>query len=190
MTDGQSFSLFWCQAPICGIWQDFYYCQTVAGLLMWCALSEERTGLYFTISAGYRERSHSRSRVPWGSWSYISVSDSRLSKPGGVGPRIFLSHRSSLAQILVSLFVASYDSQGYGGGIRIAPHVVSISPSSLCPTVLIITSRHGSHRNHRSSVAENLRLADFTENAIPQLMFKRLLHSNGNFTNAYLVFDA
>jgi hypothetical protein len=37
----------------------FYYCQTVAGLLMWGALSDERTGLSFTIAAGPRQRSHS-----------------------------------------------------------------------------------------------------------------------------------
>jgi hypothetical protein len=40
-TDGQSASLSWCQEPI---W-DF----TVAGLFMWGALSEERTGLSFTM---------------------------------------------------------------------------------------------------------------------------------------------
>jgi hypothetical protein len=32
---------------------------TVTGLLMRCALSDERTGLLFTISAGPRPRSHS-----------------------------------------------------------------------------------------------------------------------------------
>jgi hypothetical protein len=51
-TDGQSASLSWNKAPICGLWPDFYYCQTVAGLLMWGALSDERTGLSFTIAAG------------------------------------------------------------------------------------------------------------------------------------------
>jgi hypothetical protein len=33
---------------------DFYYCQTVAGLLMWGALSDERTGLSFTVALGPR----------------------------------------------------------------------------------------------------------------------------------------
>jgi hypothetical protein len=37
-TDGQSASLSWCQAPIWGPRPDFYYCQTVAGLLMWDAM--------------------------------------------------------------------------------------------------------------------------------------------------------
>jgi hypothetical protein len=48
-TDGQSASLSWCQAPISGLRPDFYYCQTIAGLLMWGALSDERTGLSFTM---------------------------------------------------------------------------------------------------------------------------------------------
>jgi hypothetical protein len=56
-----------------------FYCQTVAGLLMWGSLSHERTGLSFIIAAGLRQRSHSRVRVPWYSWPYFTVSDSKLS---------------------------------------------------------------------------------------------------------------
>jgi hypothetical protein len=48
-TDGQSASLSWCQAPIWGLGPDFYYCQTIAGLLMRGSLSDERTGLSFTM---------------------------------------------------------------------------------------------------------------------------------------------
>jgi hypothetical protein len=51
-TDGQSSSLSWCQAPIWGFRPDFYYRETVAGLLMWGSLPDERTGLPFTIQAG------------------------------------------------------------------------------------------------------------------------------------------
>jgi hypothetical protein len=36
------------------------------------ALSDERTGLSFTIAAGHRQRSHSRVRVPWDSWPYFT----------------------------------------------------------------------------------------------------------------------
>jgi hypothetical protein len=50
-TDGQSASLSWNKAPIWGLLPDFYYSQTVAGLLMWGALSDERTGLSFTVAA-------------------------------------------------------------------------------------------------------------------------------------------
>jgi hypothetical protein len=51
-TDGQSASLSRNKAPIWDLRPDFYYCQTVAGLLMWGALSDERTGLSSTIAAG------------------------------------------------------------------------------------------------------------------------------------------
>jgi hypothetical protein len=53
--------------PIWGLRPDFCYCQTVTGLLMWGALSlsDERTGLSFTIVVGPRQRSHFRVRVPW-----------------------------------------------------------------------------------------------------------------------------
>jgi hypothetical protein len=47
MTDGQLASLSWNKAPIWGLRADLYYCPTVAGFLMWAALSDERTGLSF-----------------------------------------------------------------------------------------------------------------------------------------------
>jgi hypothetical protein len=75
-TDGKSASLSWNKAPIWGLWLHFCYCQTVAGLLVWGALSEERMGLSFTTAAGPRQRSHSR--VPRDSRPYFTVSDSRL----------------------------------------------------------------------------------------------------------------
>jgi hypothetical protein len=77
-TDGQSASLSWNNAPSWGLRPDFYYCQTVAILLMLVALCDERTGLSFTISAGPRQRSHSWVRVQWDSRPYFTVSDSRL----------------------------------------------------------------------------------------------------------------
>jgi hypothetical protein len=49
MTDGQSVSLSRCQVPIWSLRPDFCYCQTISGLLIWGALSEERTGLSFTL---------------------------------------------------------------------------------------------------------------------------------------------
>jgi hypothetical protein len=71
--DGQSASLSWNKAPIWGLRLDFYYCQTVAGLLVWGALSDKRTGLSFTTAAGLRQRTHSRVRVPWGSRPYSTL---------------------------------------------------------------------------------------------------------------------
>jgi hypothetical protein len=74
-TDSQSASLFWYKAPIWGLRPDLYYCQTVAGLSIWGALSNERTGLSFTIAAGPSQRSNSRVRAPWDSRPYFTVSD-------------------------------------------------------------------------------------------------------------------
>jgi hypothetical protein len=78
MIDGQSASLSWNKAAIWGLRPDFYYCQTVADLLMWGAHSDEFTGLSFTNAAGPCQRSHFRVRVPWDWRPYFTVSDSRL----------------------------------------------------------------------------------------------------------------
>jgi hypothetical protein len=77
-TNGQSATLSWNKAPIWGLRPDFYYCQTAGGLLMCAVLSDERTGLSFTIDAGHRHSSHSQVRVPWDSRPYFTVSNSRL----------------------------------------------------------------------------------------------------------------
>jgi hypothetical protein len=89
-TDDQLASLSWCQAPIWGLRPNFYYCQTVAWLLMWGSVSDERTGLPFTITAGPRQRSHSWVLVPRDSWPYFTVSDSRLPQPGGPCPWVYI----------------------------------------------------------------------------------------------------
>jgi hypothetical protein len=119
---GQSVSA---SSPIWGSRPDFCYCQTVAGLLMWGALSDEGMGLSFTIAAGPRQRSHSQARVPRGSRLYFALSDLRLPQPGGRVP-VFTPPGDRVAQLYHkapgSLFVASYDSQGYGGGIRTRLH--------------------------------------------------------------------
>jgi hypothetical protein len=48
-TDGQSASLSWYREPIWGLRPDFYYCQTISGLLIRGTLSDDRTGLSFTM---------------------------------------------------------------------------------------------------------------------------------------------
>jgi hypothetical protein len=48
-TSGQSASLAWNKALIWGLRPDFLYFQTIAGLLIWGALSDERSGLSFTM---------------------------------------------------------------------------------------------------------------------------------------------
>jgi hypothetical protein len=47
--DDQSASLSWNKGPIRGLRPDFHYCQTIAGLLIWGALSDERSGLSLVI---------------------------------------------------------------------------------------------------------------------------------------------
>jgi hypothetical protein len=101
MIDGQSASLSWCQAPIWGLRRDFYYCQTVACLLMWGALSDERTGLPFTIAAGPSPA------------EFVTI----FYSPNLEGQvPVFISPRNRVAQLypqaMGSLFITSYDSQG------------------------------------------------------------------------------
>jgi hypothetical protein len=48
-TNSQSASLSWNKAPIWSLRPDFYYCLTVAGLLIWGAISDERTGRFFSF---------------------------------------------------------------------------------------------------------------------------------------------
>jgi hypothetical protein len=89
-TVSQPASLSWCQARIWGLGLDFYYCQTIAGLLMWSAVSDERKHLSFTIAVGPRQHSNSWVRVSRDSWPYFTVTDSRLPQPGGPGSRIYI----------------------------------------------------------------------------------------------------
>jgi hypothetical protein len=70
---------------------DFYCCETVAGLLMLVALSDERTGVLFAITAGPRHHSHCRVRVPQDSQLNLTLSDSGLTQPGGPDPFIFIT---------------------------------------------------------------------------------------------------
>jgi hypothetical protein len=80
-------------------------------------------GLSYTIAVGPRQRSHSRVRVPRDSWSYFTASDSRLPPPGGTGPRSY-SPQEQGGRVIPpgTRFFASYDSQGYGWGIRTRLH--------------------------------------------------------------------
>jgi hypothetical protein len=77
-TDGQSVSPSWDEAPIRGLRPDFYYRQTVAGLLIWSALSDGKTGMSFIIASGPRQGSHPRVRVLWDLLPYFTLSYLRL----------------------------------------------------------------------------------------------------------------
>jgi hypothetical protein len=93
-TDGQSANLSWNKAPVWGLQPYFYCCQTVAVLLMWDALSlwrEDRSVVYNCF------------------WPSPPQS---FSGPSPVGlATIFYCFKFE-----TSLIVASYDSQGHGGG--------------------------------------------------------------------------
>jgi hypothetical protein len=78
-------------------------------------------GLWFTTAAGPRQHSHSQIQVPRDSPPYFTVSDSRLPQPGGPDPSTYIPQEQGAQlypQALGFLSVASYDWQGYGGGIR------------------------------------------------------------------------
>jgi hypothetical protein len=125
----------------------------------WCgALSDEITGLPFTIAASPRQRTHSRVRVPGDSWPYFTVSDSRPPTWRTKSPYLYL-------QALGSLFVAFYDSQGYGGGIRTClqaefaefppnwfPYIAVARTKQEIPLLLLESLRNleTSHREHSS----------------------------------------
>jgi hypothetical protein len=55
----------------------YYLCDSY-GLVLWGALSDERTSLSFVYAAGPCQRSLSRVRVTWDSRPYFAVSDLRL----------------------------------------------------------------------------------------------------------------
>jgi hypothetical protein len=121
-------------SPIWGQRPDFYYCQTPSDLLMWGAISDERTSLSFTIVAGPRQRCHSRVQFPRDSLLHVTLSDSRLPQPGDPGPRIYIHQAHGGPVILPALgshFGVFYDSQGYGGVIRSNPpphQILTTSP--------------------------------------------------------------
>jgi hypothetical protein len=93
-TDGQSASLSWNEAFIWGSRPDIYYCHTVMGLLLWAlSLTRGRVCRYNRC------------------WPLQAQSFSGSSPVGFL--TIFYCLRFE-----TSLFVASYDSQGYGAGIR------------------------------------------------------------------------
>jgi hypothetical protein len=97
---------------ILGPIRDLYYCQTIANLLMWGALSEENTGISFTVATGSSPVKPFLNPSP--KTLYFVVTDSRLPRTGGPGPRLY-----------PQASFASYVSQGYCGSIRTRLHTGS-----------------------------------------------------------------
>jgi hypothetical protein len=109
-TDSQSASSFWCRAPQILIFFLWHLCHV--GHPLW---RENRSVICSAITHWLESR---RTR------NHTLLSHLRLPQPEGQVP-IFIS-RNRVAQLypraLGSLFVASYDSQGYGGGILTYHH--------------------------------------------------------------------
>jgi hypothetical protein len=92
-----------------------------ASFLMWGALLDEKMGLYLLVhlllgltraitlgSKSHRNHDH------------VLLSHMRFPQSGGPGSRIYVPQKQGGS--VGFLFVASYDSQGYGGGILIRLH--------------------------------------------------------------------
>jgi hypothetical protein len=94
LTVGLSVNKSWCRAPAGAHDQILITVWQLRSCFSWGALSNERVGLSFVHAAGPCMRCLSRVRVPWDSRPYFTL------------------------RFETSLFVASYDSQGHGGGIR------------------------------------------------------------------------
>jgi hypothetical protein len=91
-------------SPIWDSWPDIYYCLTVAVLFLLGAVSDERTGLFLYMLLALARK------VFLGSES-LGTRDHTL-----------------LSQIWDFPFLASYNSQGHGGGIR--PHLHTCTDSN------------------------------------------------------------
>jgi hypothetical protein len=82
-----------------------------------------------------------------GTHDHILLSDPKLPQPGGPGPCIYTSPSNRVVQLYpqtpCSLFVASYDSQGYDGSIPPLLHTERITSdqSITCPPPFIISGR-------------------------------------------------
>jgi hypothetical protein len=130
-TDGQSASLSCNKAPIWGLWPHFYYCQTIAGLLIWGALSDGKTGLSFTIAAGLRQLNQSRVWVPRDSRPYFTVPDSRLpfsSPPTTRRATVEVFHPASIRDLfrpLLPLILSAWDPRYIASGRTHRQHRLS-----------------------------------------------------------------
>jgi hypothetical protein len=135
-TDSQSASLSWCRAPIWNSWPDSSFLSDSCRLLdvgqpLW---REDGPVIYsYNFFRALPEQSLSGpSSAELTTIFYCLIWDSS-NLEGQV--RIFISPRNRVAQLypraLGSLFVASYDSLGYGGGILTRLHTGFIFENSV-----------------------------------------------------------
>jgi hypothetical protein len=133
---------FWWQAPCDSRPAIFLNWTTCVHNSLSNILSDDRIGSVVYMASGHRQRSHSQVESR-GTHDNIWLSQIRESPNLEGQVHVFtISSRSRVAQLhpqaLGSLFVASYDSQGYSGGIRLrgsplrnlASFIVSFLPSS------------------------------------------------------------
>jgi hypothetical protein len=133
----------WCLAPMWRPTPDFYYRQAVADY--WCgapSLTRRRVcrlQLLLVCASAVILCSESLE-----THDHVLLSQIRDSPNLEGQVPVFISPRKRLARLypwaLDSIFVFSYDSQGYGRGIR---NPLPPSDKLIPLTVLIITSRHG-----------------------------------------------
>jgi hypothetical protein len=93
---------------------------------MWDALYDEGKVLSFIIAACPRQPSPSWILLLRDSGQYFTLSDSRISQSGEPGPLTYIPHEQGGPVISPGAgftFVASYNSQGYGGAIRTHLHM-------------------------------------------------------------------
>jgi hypothetical protein len=111
--------------PIWGTRPHFYYCQTVVGLLMWGALPNERMDVIYNYSWSSPAQSFLGPSPVVLMAIFCCLRFETPSTWRARSPYLYPS-RNRVTQLYPqapgSLSVASYDSQGYGGGIRTQFH--------------------------------------------------------------------
>jgi hypothetical protein len=112
--DGQSASSSWCRAP------NNFLCLTFTSFLLHVGRTLWRVDASVICSAITHWLESRRTH------KHILLSHLRLTQPGGPGPRIYIPPEQGgpvIPRTLGSFYVASYDSQGNGGGILTpSPH--------------------------------------------------------------------
>jgi hypothetical protein len=111
-TDSQLANYSWCRAPIWGPWPEFYYCRTF--VVLRCGAPFLTRGRVCNLLTQFTISLVSKSRR-----THLTLVWDSPSLEGQVP--VFVSPRNRVTQLypwaLGSLFVTSYDSQGYSGGI-------------------------------------------------------------------------
>jgi hypothetical protein len=119
--DWLSVSMSWYRAPLWDLRPDITSCRNVA---VWIC------GLVSVGRPFWREDGSAICSViiQWSeslrTWNHTLLSHLRLPQPGGPGSRIYIPQEQGgpvIPPALGSLYVVSYDSQGYGGGILTLP---------------------------------------------------------------------